>query len=66
MPTITVSAKDVATLAGSSAEPEQLKELLSSIKCETEAIEGDEISVEVTSDRPDLFCTEGIARAIKF
>lgn len=66
MPTITVSAKDLATLAGISAEPEQLKELLSSIKCETEAIEGDEISVEVTSDRPDLFCTEGIARAIKF
>ncbi len=66
MPTITVSAKDLATLAGISAEPEQLKELLSSIKCGTEAIEGDEISVEVTSDRPDLFCTEGIARAIKF
>ncbi len=66
MPTITVSAKDLAEQAGISAELEQLKELLSSIKCETEAINGDEVSVEVTSDRPDLFSTEGIARAIRF
>jgi len=31
-----------------------------------EEVVGDEISVEVTSDRPDLFSTEGIARAIRF
>ncbi len=66
MPTITVNAKDLAAQAGIDAEPEQLKELLSSIKCETEEINGDEISVEVTSDRPDLFSAEGIARAIRF
>jgi len=66
MPTITVNAKDLAAQAGIDAETEQLKELLSSIKCETEGIIGDEISVEVTSDRPDLFSAEGIARAIRF
>ncbi len=66
MPTITVNSKDLAAQVGIGATAEQLEELLSSIKCEAENVVGEEISVEVTSDRPDLFSTEGIARAIRF
>ncbi|MCX8182797.1 MAG: hypothetical protein N3D12_06765, partial [Candidatus Methanomethyliaceae archaeon] len=35
------------------------------MKCEIESSNEDEIIVEVTSDRPDLFSSEGIARAIR-
>ncbi len=39
-------------------------EALPLVKAEVDSIEGDEITVEVTGDRPDLLCRQGIARAI--
>ncbi|HEV8289573.1 MAG TPA: phenylalanine--tRNA ligase subunit beta [Candidatus Norongarragalinales archaeon] len=43
---------------------EQLREYLPQIKCGVEAINENEIEVEITSDRPDLLSTDGIARAL--
>ncbi|MCQ5377151.1 MAG: phenylalanine--tRNA ligase subunit beta [Candidatus Methanomethylicia archaeon] len=65
MPTITISSADLKALAGLPEGAEGLESLLSSIKCSQESECGDEIQIEVTSDRPDLFSTEGIARAIR-
>jgi phenylalanyl-tRNA synthetase beta chain len=43
---------------------EQLKENLSLIKCGVEDF-GSEITIEVTSDRPDLLSVQGVERALK-
>jgi len=64
IPTITVSINDLSSLAGADLPPGKLTEVLSDLKCEVESLEGDEITYEVTSDRPDLFSSEGAARAI--
>jgi phenylalanyl-tRNA synthetase beta chain len=39
-------------------------EALPQVKAGVESVEGDDIAVEVTGDRPDLLCRQGIARAI--
>ena len=35
------------------------------MKCEVESVAGDELFIEVTSDRPDMLCAEGIARELR-
>ncbi len=35
------------------------------MKCEVDSLSGDELILEVTSDRPDLLCAEGIARELR-
>jgi phenylalanyl-tRNA synthetase beta chain len=42
-----------------------LEEKLFLMKCEVESLSGDELVLEVTSDRPDLLCAEGIARELR-
>lgn len=66
MPTIVLNVKDLERLIGFPIEKEALQETLSSLKCEPETVTNDEITVEVTSDRPDLFSAEGIARGIRY
>ncbi|MDI6841003.1 MAG: phenylalanine--tRNA ligase subunit beta [bacterium] len=67
MPTITISKSDLESLlrvppmAG-----EELASLLSLVKGEIKEIERDELRIElIDTNRPDLFCVEGIAREIK-
>ncbi len=64
MPTIQIGYRDLCQLTGKEYEPEELYDLLPDMKCEIEEWEGDIITVEVTPDRPDLFSTEGVARAL--
>ncbi|MDD1766373.1 MAG: phenylalanine--tRNA ligase subunit beta [Candidatus Methanomethyliaceae archaeon] len=66
MPTIVLNVKDLRNLIGYPVEKETLWETLSSLKCEPETTINDEITVEVTSDRPDFFSAEGIARGIRY
>lgn len=66
LPTIVLNVKDLRNLIGYPIEKETLRETLSSLKCEPETITNDEITVEVTSDRPDFFSAEGIARGIRY
>jgi phenylalanyl-tRNA synthetase beta chain len=66
LPTIILNVKDLMSLIGFPIEKEALQETLSSLKCEPETVTKDEITVEVTSDRPDFFSAEGIARGIRY
>ncbi len=44
---------------------EELATALNRLKGEVESISGDDVTFEVTHDRPDLFSVEGIARSLK-
>lgn len=65
MPTITISVKDIFSLIGREMTQEHLIETLNRTKCSPQSLIGDEMTVEVTSDRPDLLSTEGIARELR-
>lgn len=65
MPTVTVNIRDLLSLIGAKLSDGELRDALSSLKCETEVVAGDELTYEVTSDRPDLFSAEGLARAVR-
>jgi len=43
----------------------ELVSLLNRLKGEVEGVSGDEVTFEVTHDRPDLFSVEGVARALR-
>jgi len=67
MPTITINLADLLSLSGLALSESEVVAALSALKCETEnpaSAEG-ELTIEVTSDRPDLFSCEGIARAVR-
>jgi phenylalanyl-tRNA synthetase beta chain len=65
MPTVTVNINDLLSLIDAKLSDSELHDVLSSLKCETEAVAGGELTYEVTSDRPDLFSVEGLARAVR-
>lgn len=52
-------------LYGKKSSDEKLGELLPLIKCSFDGASEEELSIEVTGDRPDLLCSEGVARALK-
>ena len=56
---------DLCKLIGKEMPIELLEEKLFMMKCEVENVSGDEMLLEVTSDRPDLLCSEGIARELR-
>ncbi|MEM0231810.1 MAG: phenylalanine--tRNA ligase subunit beta [Candidatus Methanomethylicaceae archaeon] len=65
MPKINIDINDLKNLLKMEIKENELFEILSLLKCEVETIINNKITIEVTSDRPDLFSCEGIARAIK-
>ncbi len=65
MPTLTYDKKDLLKIVGKKISDEQLEEVINLIKPSVEKVSGDEITVEHTPDRPDLFGIEGLARAIQ-
>ena len=66
MPTIGVSKSDLLELVGKrSLSDEELAEALEMVKAEVKALGPDEITLEVTADRADMFSVEGIARSLK-
>ncbi len=65
MPVITFSISDLSRLVGKSMSVDDVLSLCSRVKGEVEAVEGDRVRMEVTSDRPDMFSVEGIARTFK-
>lgn len=66
MPTIGVSKSDLLELVGKrSLSDEELAEALEMVKAEVKALGPDEITLEVTADRADMFSAEGIARSLK-
>jgi phenylalanyl-tRNA synthetase beta chain len=68
MPTIEISLRDLEELIRRklSRKIEKLNELFSFVKGEIEELEGEQARVELKdSNRPDLWCIEGIARALR-
>jgi phenylalanyl-tRNA synthetase beta chain len=66
MPTIEISRKDLCSLIGKNLNVKEIEELLHFAKATLESSEGDVLRVEAGDvNRPDLWSSEGIARAIK-
>src|SRR3989338_7826047 len=67
MPTIEVSFSDLQKLVGKKLPiDEKLNDLLAFVKGEVENFENDSITIKLEdSNRPDLWCAEGIARELR-
>jgi phenylalanyl-tRNA synthetase beta chain len=65
MATVTFGFKDLVSLLGIDVSLDKVREDMFALGSETEAIEGDEVTFEVTSDRADLLSVEGIARMLR-
>ncbi len=68
MPKIEVSRRDLLSLARIGEDPgdQGIEELLTPLKAELDRSEGDLLKVELNdTNRPDLWCVEGIARALR-
>ncbi|MEW5955367.1 MAG: phenylalanine--tRNA ligase subunit beta [Candidatus Micrarchaeota archaeon] len=65
MVSLTLRKKLFQRLYGKKLSDEKLGELLPLVKCSFDGATEDELSVEVTGDRPDLLSSEGVARALK-
>ncbi len=65
MPVITISCDDLIKLIGGKLEREEVLKKISDMGLNIEKIKGDEISIEVFPDRPDMLSVEGIARSMR-
>ncbi len=65
MTVITFRKSDLERLLGTELSETELRQVLTRLKGEVERVEGDEVEMEITHDRPDLFSVEGLARALK-
>ncbi len=65
MPVITLDTEDLFELLGKTLPDEELRQSLTMLGGDVDAIEDDEVQVEMSPDRSDLFCVEGVARALK-
>lgn len=69
MVSIVVSKKDLFKRIGvsaiSSSSEEKVYAVLHQIKAVYESQDGDELSLEITADRPDLLSVQGVARAVR-
>lgn len=68
MPTIEIDREDFERLLGAElpSNVEELDDLLSYVKGEIKLLKDDEIHVELQdTNRPDLWCVEGLARALQ-
>ncbi|HIE14061.1 TPA: phenylalanine--tRNA ligase subunit beta [Candidatus Bathyarchaeota archaeon] len=68
VPTIEISYQDLADLLGIDLprDVEQLNEVLSYVKGEVKLFRDDELHIELQdTNRPDLWCVEGLARSLK-
>lgn len=65
MVSITVSKKALFKRIGAKASDEKIYDVLHQTKAVFESVEGDELSLEITADRPDLLSVQGVARAVR-
>ncbi|MGC8993246.1 MAG: phenylalanine--tRNA ligase subunit beta [Candidatus Aenigmatarchaeota archaeon] len=65
MPVITFNKKDLFNLIGRELKDEEIEEIVNSFKSNIEEITEEEIKVELTADRIDMFTIEGFARVLK-
>ncbi len=63
MPTITLNKTVLEELTGKQLPLDELKDRISMLGTDLEGIEGDEVTVEIFPNRPDLLSEQGFARA---
>lgn len=63
MPVVTLDYDDLERLVG--VDPERIIERIPMIGADIERVEEDHIDIEFFPDRPDMFSTEGVARAMR-
>ncbi|MFQ5456155.1 MAG: phenylalanine--tRNA ligase subunit beta [Nitrospirota bacterium] len=67
MPTISVKKRDIELLSGEDMSIERISTLLSLVKGEIKEVDEEEIKIELSdTNRPDLWCSEGIARQLRY
>tara|TARA_Y100000310_G_C20699207_1_gene828105 strand:+ start:4926 stop:6572 length:1647 start_codon:yes stop_codon:yes gene_type:complete len=64
MPTVTLNKTVLEKLIGKKLPLEKLKDRISYLGTDLESVEGDEITVEIFPNRPDLVSEQGLARAL--
>ncbi|MCD6371930.1 MAG: phenylalanine--tRNA ligase subunit beta, partial [Candidatus Aenigmarchaeota archaeon] len=65
MPTLTFKKSDLFEIIGKKFNDEELEEIINSLKPEVEEVNEEEIKIEVTAERADLFSVEGLGNAIR-
>lgn len=65
MATVTLNYPDLVKLLGKDISLDTIRENLFELGLETEEVNGDEVTFEVTSDRADLLSEEGIAMMLR-
>jgi phenylalanyl-tRNA synthetase beta chain len=68
MPNVEFDLSDLESLLGRPLphDPDNLNSLISYVKGDVQSLEGDIVAIEVKdSNRPDIWCVEGIAQALK-
>ena len=66
MPTIEISFKDLKKLIGKNVSLKEISQLLEYLKAEIDRKEGDKLFISLEdTNRPDLWCAEGIACGIR-
>jgi len=66
MPAISIKLWDIERLVRESITLNEFKDVINNLKIEFEGIEGDEVYIEVSHDRADLFSAEGLGRALRY
>ncbi|HDH91403.1 MAG TPA: phenylalanine--tRNA ligase subunit beta, partial [Candidatus Aenigmarchaeota archaeon] len=66
MPVITYRKEDLFELLGKKLSDKELEEAIHSFKLNVEEISEEEIEIEHTAERIDMFGIEGLARALKY
>ena len=64
MPTISISRRALENLVNKKFSEEELKNKINDLGVKLEAINKDELTLEVNPDRPDLLSVQGISRAL--
>jgi len=62
MPTITISKKELVKTLGKRVSDKELQDRISMLGTDLEGVEGDDITVEVFPNRPDLLSQQGFGR----
>lgn len=65
MPTVKFSKNMLLELLGRKISDEQLIDRINFLGASVEGIEGDELSIEIFPNRPDMLSEQGLARALK-
>jgi len=64
MPTLQFSHKHLERLLGRKMSSQQMRDAITSLGPDVEAVEGDMMTVEALANRPDMMSSAGLARAI--